>query len=355
MSLASTSHLSRLTDAAHDAIGRVGARTHSFELADRTIRLIGAGPELVDRIAPAFAHLPARGERVEADLTVLLWDSRSTGVALPDLAPTRLTIGDPVTPILADADRSFVFHAFEGAVSYLDRPGRTAVYAVEDAGRLPPWERACPLRALLTWWFLPRGLLLLHGAAVGHADGVVLLAGPGGAGKSTTALACLAAGMGYLGDDYVLVDPSPVGAATPTVWSVYGSAKLAPEHLARFPGLLTAEPPAPGDPPDAKAVGWPARSRPDSVVTRAPLRAIALPLVAGGPTSTLVPVPASRALLAIAPPTMFQTPGDRPATFRLASELSQQVPSHRLELGTDVRALPALLHALLPEAAPIGP
>lgn len=344
MTPAEASTLPRLVDAAHEAVARTGAATSSFTIAGSTIRLVGAGPALIDLVCPAFAHLdhgdgagPPTDPAAAADeLTILLWDTASTGVALPDLGAVGPVVGRPVAPILHDDARSFVFHAYEGAVSHLDRERRIAVYAVEDAGRFPSWERACPLRALLTWWFLPRRRLVAHSGAVSTGEGAVLVTGVGGSGKSTTALAALAGGLDYLGDDYVLVDLHE--PATPTVHSLYGSAKLAPDHLARFPGLLHPAAPAPHDPPDAKLVGWPLVEHPERARRQASIRAVVLPEVVGSGPSTLEPVPASRALLGLAPSTLFQTAGDQDGAFRLAAEVARAVPAYRLGLGDDVGA-----------------
>ncbi len=328
----------RLIDAARQAVDRTGPTQTAFMLAGQAVRLVGAGSALHDRVAPAFAHLPAVPDETPADLTVMLWDTASTSVGLPDLGEAAPSVGAPVSPILHDAGQSFVFHAFENAISYLDHRAGVGVYAVEDAATVPPWERACPLRALLTWWFAPQGKLLAHGAAVGGPEGATLMVGPGGSGKSTSALASFAAGTGYVGDDYVLLDP-----ATRTVWSVYGSAKLAPDHLARFPGLLEPEPIRPGDPPDAKRIGWPGTARPDAIVLSAPVRAIVVPVVTGAAACSLTPVASSRALMALAPLTMFQTPGDQRAAFRLSTRFVHGVPTYRLELGAGMERVPGLL------------
>jgi hypothetical protein len=72
-----------------------------------------------------------------------------------------------------------------------------------------------------------------------------------------------------------------------------------------------------------------------------------MPTVTGEPTSTLTPVPASRALMALAPLTMFQTPGDQKAAFVLATAMARHAPSYRLGLGADMDQVPALLGRLL--------
>jgi len=339
---AHTAGLARLVASARAAEARTGAVEATFVLAGRTVRLVGAGPALISRISPAFAHLPSGAPDAVADLTVHVWDTRSTGEPLPDLGEFAASPGSPVTPVLHGSEHSFVFHAFENAMSYLDSAEGVAVYVVEDADTLPPWERACPLRAILTWWFSPQALLLAHGAAVGSPDGAVVLAGPGGSGKSTTALACLAAGMGYLGDDYVLLDPH-----SHTVWSVYGSSKLADDHLLRFPHLMRPEEPGPADPSDAKRIGWPAEVLPEAMVTSAPVRAIVVPVVTGGPQCVLTRVPASRALMAVAPLTMFQTPGDQRAAFQLSTRFVSGLPTYRLDLGEGMDRVPHLIRDLL--------
>lgn len=336
------SGLGRLITSGRAAIARAGQVESSFRLAGRTIRLLGAGPALIHKISPAFSHLPEASDDAEADLTVLLWDGRSTGEPLPDLGTFSPTPGSPVTPILHGSDESFVFHSFENAMSYLDRATGVAAYVVEDAAALPPWERACPLRALLTWWLSSQSLLLAHGAAVGSPNGAILLAGPGGSGKSTTALACLASGMGYLGDDYVLLETQHH-----RVWSVYGSAKLAEDHLTRFPHLLQPEAQLPADPQDAKRIGWPATIRPETMVISAPVSAIVVPVVTGGTSCALTPVPSSRALMAVAPLTMFQTPGDQRAAFRLSTRVVAGLPAFRLELGQGMERVPHLIQELI--------
>ena len=337
-----------LLDAADVASKRLGVCSETFELAGRVICLESAGPGVLAALAPAFAHLPRADAGAPVDLRIRLFDTASSGVSLPDLGLTRVASSGAdqqvITPIISDGGESFVLHGYEQAVSYLDHVAGQAVLAVADAGAIPPWDRACPLRALLTWWFAPQGLLLAHGAAVGSEDGAVVLVGRGGSGKSTTSLACLAGGLGFLGDDYVLIDPE-----ASRVWSTYGSAKLAPEHLERYPDLLRPDEPLAQDPIAAKAVGWPLRDRPTARVLSAPIRAFVVPSVVGGPICELVPQSASRALMALAPLTMFQIPGDQRLAFELASAVVRAVPSLELRLGDDMSTAAAALAGFLSE------
>lgn len=334
--------LSRLVASAESAIERTAEHSITFRVGDSVVRFRGAGPALIDYFATAFTHLPHLADDQPADLTVLMWDTASTGEPLPDLDGLLERAIDGTAPVLHDGTRSFVYHAYERAVSYLDTDRAIAVYATADVQQLPPWDRPAPIRTLLTWWFARRGMLLAHGAAVGTEAGAVFITGAGGSGKSTTALACLADGLGYLGDDYVLLDPE-----RQVVWSVYGSAKLLPDHLERFPGLMTPEPTRPTDPPDTKRVGWPALERPGSMLLSAPIRALVCPTVTRGPVCRLVPTAMSRSFMAIAPFTMFQIPGDRRAAFDLSLRIVRGLRAYRLELGDGMDRVPAMIRKLI--------
>ena len=158
------------------------------------------------QIAAALAEAQAvqgDAETQAGRMRALYADSAATRVQL-DAAETGLARANAtVRASLAAAEELRAVSAyatvrapFAGTVTRrLVDPGAFAapgspIVMLEDASRLPPWERACPLRALLTWWAAPERLLMAHGAAVGSGEGALLLAGPGGSGKSTTALAC---------------------------------------------------------------------------------------------------------------------------------------------------------------------
>lgn len=57
-----------------------------------------------------------------------------------------------------------------------------------------------------------RGLYLIHASAIGVQGRAALLAGQSGAGKTTTMLACVAAGFDFLGDDTTLLQRAPDGS-----------------------------------------------------------------------------------------------------------------------------------------------
>ena len=102
---------------------------------------------------------------------------------------------------------------------------------------MPAWEPSAPFRNLFHWALGDSGLAFAHAAAVGTAAGGILLAGRGGAGKSTTAMACVHAGWRYVADDYCVLDVS----GHPSTHTLYGSAKISPWALARLPELAHGE------------------------------------------------------------------------------------------------------------------
>ena len=90
---------------------------------------------------------------------------------------------------------------------------RIGLYWTLDSDTLPTYEWAAPLRTQLHWLGSHHGLQLTHAAAVGLNGRGLLLAGKGGAGKSTTSLACWNAGWQFVSDDYcwgTSPEPGPI-------------------------------------------------------------------------------------------------------------------------------------------------
>jgi len=309
-------------------------------VAGHRIRFVSAGPAMSHFIGPAFAHLPRATDDGPADLTITMWDAATTGEPYPEL---RLPEVEPMAAGLLDApDLLLSYYSSPRLLSALDRHTHEALFIAETVDAMPPWERPAPLRALLSWWFTGRGKLLAHAAAVATDDGAVLLIGPGGSGKSSTSLICMAGGMGWLGDDYVVIDPS-----NRVVSSLYGSAKLVVAHHAHLPDLMRTDGTIRHAHLDDKNFGFPAIESPERVCLEATTRAVVLPVVTRGPRCRLVRTTTSRALLALAPSTIFQGRVQRAEVFELSRQVVQPFQPYRLELGEGTEALPAMLSELL--------
>ncbi|AFY33791.1 HPr kinase [Calothrix sp. PCC 7507] len=323
-----------------------------YRIGGYTLCLRFAGLGLIPQITPALSHL-ATEPTANPDLTICLWDNASTGTRLPLLIDSlleliRLHCWDYLGPrkeIKAyDGDRIRTnFHIGPNILSVLDRQQNLACYWIEDAQDIPYWEKGSPLQTILNWWTSDRQHQYVHAGAVGTPAGGVLLAGKGGSGKSSTALACIDSPLVYASDDYCLVSTDP----KPYVYSLYNTAKLKGQaDLERFPNLaplvnnldrLGLE----------KAMLFLHQHHPEKIVRGFPIKAVLIPQVTGKPDTHLRPTTAGAALRALAPSTIFQLAGSGQSAFQLMSSLVKQVPCYALELGTDMAQIPDVILRLL--------
>ncbi|QXQ07936.1 glycosyltransferase [Sphingosinicellaceae bacterium] len=178
---------------------------------------------------------------------------------------------------------------------------------------------------------------LVHAAAVGTPAGGVLITGKGGTRKSTTALACLAAGLDYVGDDYVLLS----GGARPAAHSLYRTAKVEVADMARFarfsPRIL-------GDAAsagEAKAVMYL-----DHVSDSLPLVAAVTPRFGDSAETGVEPVEPALLAGAATYTTLAQLPHAGQATVDFIAGVLARLPRHRLVLGRDFARVPEAVAAL---------
>jgi hypothetical protein len=303
-----------------------------------------AGAPAAEALSAAFDHL-RDGEDGSPALTLHVWDTAER----PAFAPPRDEAADAATGTGASyysegaGFRALHQPAYD-ALSVLTTGADRGWYWVPDARRLPYWEYTAPFRHLLSWWLDSRGCRHVHGGAVGTEEGGVLLVGAGGSGKSTTALSSLLdERLRYAGDDYVAVG----GGEEPFVHSLYCSGKVHRKDLARLPHLEPAL--VNGDRPDEKAVFYVPAAFPGRSTAGFPLRAIVVPRVTGRPAARAVPGTHAAALAALAPSTIFQLHPPARESLAQMAQLVRKVPTYVLELGADVRTIPAELARLLAE------
>jgi hypothetical protein len=206
-----------------------------------------------------------------------------------------------------------------------------------------PHAYASPLRAILAAALRPFGLVGLHAGVVGDAAGGALLAGAGGAGKSTTALACALAGMTLVAEDFCLVQTHP----TPVAFSLYGSAKLAPQSRAWL-----ALPPAAdtGLQAEEKRIYLLHRAPGITLAGQLPIRTVLILHITGAPRSRLRPAARIEAVNALAPTSvrLMGLPAHAaPAVFHGAAAVVRQAHCYHLDLGADLVAAPGLVRAAI--------
>jgi hypothetical protein len=325
------------TFAAFDNAFAASAVAHEqrLSLAGRGLRVRYVAPDLVTRFRPTLGHLETSHELEPVDLEIGCWDRALTSVVPP---PPPWTLDDHLAE---NRIRGHVggrvratFDPTARILCLYDRDRRTAVLHAATSAGVPRWMDRAPFRTILTWWAADRGLALLHASAVAGRDGAVVLAGTSGAGKSTTAMACLAAGMDLLGDDACVVSTG----SEPKVWSLYRLAKLEPDALRRLPALAALA----TDRHDEQTLIDPGTHHRGG----APLRAILLPQVTDATATSVVPLRATEAMRVLGPTTLLEGGGLSGDALGTLTEVARQVPCFRLELGTDLDGVVATVRGM---------
>jgi len=328
-----------------DSIG--GATVKHFRITGKTVEMKFAGPALVRKLTAAIGHLEV--EKVgEPELTIQIFDSVSTKTPLPLMLSSlvdllqlrwfeRLGIRKEINGFHSDLIRT-IFHLGPDILSLYNTQTNSAVYWIKSVDDVPYYEEGYPLTPILNWWLEQNGFQLVHAASVGKEEGGVIICGKGGSGKSSTALSCINSRLKFLGDDYCALDTS--NPYEPRIWSLYSTSKLkGPDDIARFPRFrdLISNLDRLGE---EKALLFLDEHLPECLIESFPLKTIFVPQITGLPDTTVSDISSIAALRALAPSTMFQLPGDGPASFKKMSGVVKSVACHHLDLGTTIEGIP---------------
>jgi hypothetical protein len=314
----------------HDACDRAAAASGGYRdfhcrLAGLDVRLRFAGPALVPFLTPALEHIRAASPSSRPALTLHVFDSESTGVAPPvpawddsvflDGGRVHATIGDAVHAV------------FEQQRFSVHEPGSdTGLYWVEGPSAVRH-HMGSPLVPILHLCLATHGVQIAHAAAVGDDRGCVLVIGPGGAGKSSTVLACLRSELRLLSDDYCLIGPED----PPLAHTLFSSARATEDTVARLRFLEPMVSRRPGEKPLCLL----AEHVPGRLLARAPVNAVAIPRVAGRAETSLSPAPAGAVLGVLSLSTLSQLRGSGDAAMARLARAVRGVPSYYLDAGTD--------------------
>lgn len=318
-------------------------RTATLGAAGIEISLRFAGTAMADATLPALAPLTTRGGG-ESAFVIELWDSASAGVPPPrsPWGPEAAGRLGAVKGYNEGPARTVVDHASR-TITVCDLASGYAVVWAHSAAELPGWWQAMPLRRLLGWLLAGPNRHVVHAGAVSVGGRGVLLAGSGGAGKSTLSLTCVEAGMDYVGDDYVLLSSQPCAEAH----ALYGTAKLDERSLSSVSGLSDeARRQRPSLTDYDKRILDLSVLRPSRLVRSTSVKAIIAPRIADRRQSAMNPISKGAALRALAPSTLFQASDGGPAALRVLSDVVQAVPCYELLLGGDPRQPPELLRSV---------
>jgi hypothetical protein len=320
-----------------------------FAFAGRPVRMRVLGRELSEGLGRPFAHLAAAAPSpANPQLTIDAWDEQEAALCCPPLA--RDAVPGPGSPfegglLKVSADGRFVFHESASSLCSLDRAQGRIVGCWRNARSLSVDERAKPFSPLLAAWHSDAGVLVIHGSLVSKSGRGLLFVGPAGSGKSTAALACLCAGFQHVSDDHAGLEVTAHG--TFVGHSLYGSIRLEPRHLTRFPELaaraLTWQ-----DSGSEKALVFTSEAFPGRAARSTPLSALALPCVTGGTACRAVPVSRGKALRRLVYSSLGVSPNPSRAVETMAA-LVEKLPTRWLDLGGPVDGIVRCAEGLLAE------
>ncbi len=335
------------------AAARDGVVERVVRFGPHRVRLRVAGRGLAETVLARLATQPVSAtlaaESASQDIAAIAVWSTAAPVELGHDAPWRFGEIGP-GGLVAGSDPAGIVAVHEtgsDAITIVEPSRRAVLHRLPCIGGLRWWQRATPLRVPLFWALGGDGRHLVHAGAVGDDRGAVLLAGASGAGKTTVAVAAVAGGLGYLADDYVLLETGGGGDATAI--ALYTAAHLDPGNCRRFASLQAAIRVPPAADAGAKSVLDVAAWRPERLRESLPVRAIVLPRICGG-RSWLRPISAGRALLGLAPSTVFQMPFDGGSALAALAGLVRELPCFTLHVGDDVHELGDAVERVLERA-----
>ena len=336
----------RLQEGFLKASARTGEIVRDFRLAGTQVRLRFAGEALLPVIVPGLANHPPVGEPGPA-CEVCVWDSESTGVSLaPPPRPFKdFTRRGNIWGFDSPRYRS-AYHWGEGSVNAMDRETRQAFFWVPTHQHVPMWVLASPLRSILHWWMELNGRQLVHAAAVGWGGRGALIPGRSGSGKSSTALACLLAGMDFVSDDYLAlaVDPEP------RAYRLYSTAKLDPRSLLLHPELA-ARCRTFHQPGFDKVVLFLEDGYAEQLQESLPINLALRPWISGAPETALGKAEPLEIESALACETLGHLPHSGAATVEFLNRFAREVPRSAIFLGTERACIPPVIQQAL--ASPI--
>jgi hypothetical protein len=264
-------------------------------------------------------------------------------------AGARPVYDPPLGEVVYDDALDLLYIGYGPRLAVLCEPGRgrtrASLNAVDEMEEEDLWALSHPLFTLpLVETLKRRGLYGLHAGGVCRDGRALLLPGTSGSGKTTLALALARAGLGFLGDDTLFLQPGLEGEGI-EVLAFPDELDLTDETVAFFPELrplLETERPE----------GW--RKRPlaperAGVVWRAEPALLVFPRVAGVPESALAPMDRGEALLELAPNVLLTDPRSSQTHLDALAALVEASECWRLDTGTDlegaVRVVTELLEA----------
>ena len=309
-----------------------------ISLAGHSIELRHSSPLSQEAFGTAFSHLATGPSAADAVFRIGLGEGFFEGDrALAELVG-RPAESDGLRITEIGATSLMVEHA--GIVWWDSENRQGGTWLWSESPELA--RRASPLLNLVDVWGASVDLPVVHCAAVGTPEKMIVLGAPGGSGKSTLAVAALQRGMAFCGDDYCLIDSGEAGPAT--VHSLFATAKLDGASQALVP-----------DSADFRRLSGLAEngrsvlelSEHPGVVRSGEVVSVVTPRRVSGAESRLVEVSAGEALRSTAVTSAMLLPYSRPLVLGRVAAMCRSVPCYRLEIGNDLGAAVETIETLL--------
>ncbi len=320
----------------------------SYVLAGQTVNMRIVGQRLAEFMDLPFAHLRVDHPQLTGPrLNIELWDQAETNVSCR-LGLIRDDL-DLHPNLKHSADGRYASYQLQHSLVSLDRSSGFICGYASNAEELSLYERGRPLHVLLSLWHKSLDMPLVHAGLVSKSGRGVLLAGPGGSGKSTSAITSAFAGFDYLSEDLVGLQASPDNGFVGH--SLYSSTFIEPNHLKRF-ALFDGHAIKGKYPFETKLLVLLSQIAPLRFARACRIHAVVLPRVLHLPASRLRPASKGEALLTLAPSSLLV--GEKSnglQGFNKLAQLVEQVPCYWLELGGALEEIPCVLERLLSDTA----
>jgi hypothetical protein len=229
---------------------------------------------------------------------------------------------------------------YGGKLTAVDRTNRRGVVWYRSATHLPSWEVARPFLQAFKGLAPTTGLTPVHAAAVALGERGILITGYSGAGKTSTALACVEAGWRYVGDDVVLIAGAPLRAI-----NMYRSARVREDMMPHLRRSMTGMLMFSTDSGERKAELDVGRLQ-SSAIGDADIGAIVVPRRMGASGVTIAPMRRSTALRELSANTLVALPGDAAASYEAIAGAMADTPCYSLDPGPVLGLVPAALERL---------
>ena len=315
-----------------------------FHFAGYDVHLQYAGSSLVQFSTEALGHLLSKHVPDTIDLTICIWDSDTTiarSINAFNETPGSLQTRRGELLNYSSDQYQTAFQPDAGILSLIDKSRNLALVYIQN---LEPsvYKSASPFHLVLHWWLREKRLYVIHSAAIGLEQGAALLIGRSGAGKSTSALACLQNGMKFIADDRCVVslDPEPV------VYALYNSGKVFPGQMDHFPDFQNSIINPEAQTPE-KNLMFVHQFDPERIALQLPVRVIFLSRLTHQKETTLSSVKLMEVCQVLAVSTMLYTPGWSQTDLKASVQLVQSVPCYAINLGEDLSQIPKLISQVI--------